>query len=343
MKTDNILKIYSVAKHHDLIQVYYENSTLNEEKIFNFLIYSIKNKRLFNKKINTSHWEINQFLGFTINNKMMKNIFTKMMQTVLEVALLNKKKGSYKLTHFIQEIEYENGSITITFSDIFIDMILNDKNHYCNLNFILINRFKSKYSIRLYENIKRYMTHSNSFIHLPKMEIKTFKRLMGIKEDKYKRISHFKRSVLDIVVNEINAKSDIKISYELFKSGNIYTDILFHSKFKENDKNIIDTALFYDNEKLLDFIDIFLPKYADKKVVGFIDNKEVYFHKTNKNGGKKLVMNDKMGTTVLDTHISMEVLYNCYINRKNFEWFNSDLYELFLQKKRSENYAENFK
>lgn len=320
---NNILKISSVAKHHNLIQAYYENCGLNEQKIFNFLIYSIKNRTITDNDLITSYKEITDFLGYKINHKCLKNSFAKLMTIVLEVALLSKDKKAYKLTHFIEKVENENKVLNIKLSDEFISMILNDKKRYCYLNFALINKFKSKYTIRLYENIMRYMTRSNSFIHMPKMDINTFKKLMGITEKEYKRMSHFKASVLEVAVNEINNKTDIKISYELFKIGNTYTDILFHSKFKNLSANIVETALFYGNEKLLDFIDIFLPKYADNKVIGLIDNKEVYFQKINDYGGKKLVIKDTIGETTLNHHISMEILTSCYENREKFEWFKN--------------------
>lgn len=338
----NILKIHSVAKHHDLVQMHYFNSTLNEEKIFNFLIYVIKNKQFTNNKFTTSHREINQFLGFKINNKSLKSSFIKMMGIVLELALLNKKKSSYKLSHFIKDIEYIDGEISIELSKDFISMVLNDKENYCKLNFALINSFKSKYTIRLYENIIRYTTNSNDFIHLPKMEIKTFKKLMGIEDKKYKRIAHLQGTVIDVAVHEINSKTDVEVSYELFKSGNTYTEILFLSRFKKNTINLIDNVFFYGNEKLLDFIDIFLPKYADKKVIGFIDNKKVYFYKTNNEGGKKLILQDKIGKTTLEPHISMEVLNACYYNRETFEWFEKPLYEEFLHFQKEKNSSEGF-
>ena len=339
----NILKIHSIQKHHDLVQVYYENSTLNEEKIFNFLIYAIKNNKMIDNKFTTSHKEINNFLGFTINNQNLKNIFINMMKTILEVALLHKKKNSYKLTHFIKEVDYIGGNIIIELSTEYITMVLNDKDSYCKLNFALINNFKSKYTIRLYENIIRYTAKGDTFIHLPKMEINIFKKLMGITEDKYQRITHLKRSVIDIAVNEINAKTDIKVSYEFFKSGTTYEDILFHSKLNNKAKNILDSAFFASNEKLLDFIDIFLPKYADKKVVGFIDNKEVYFHKINNQGAKKLTFQDKYGKTILDMNIYIEVLTSCYHNRAKFKWFNKLIYEEFLYFQKEKKYQDNFK
>jgi len=343
MNNKNILKISSVKKHHDLVQAYYGTSSLNEQKLFNFLIYSIKNKKITDNILTTTHKEIIDFLGFKINYKLLKNTFEKIMSVVLELSIISKDKKAYRLTHFVREVIYENRVIDIELSSDFISMILNDKDNYCTLNFALINKFKSKYTIRLYENITRYMTRENPFIHLPKMDIKTFRKLMGIEEGKYQRITHFKASVLDVAVNEINTKTDIKISYELFKSANEITDILFHSKFKNLSSNVVENALFFSNEKLLDFIDIFLPKYANKKVVGFINNKEVYFHKINENGGKRLVINDIVGETVLNSHTAMEVLTKCYENKKTFEWFNELEYENFLQKISEKKYTENFK
>ena len=166
---------------------------------------------------------------------------------------------------------------------------------------------------------------------------------MGIKEEQYQRTTHFKDAVIDIAVNEINSKTDIKISYELFKSANKYEDILFHSKYKNKSKYVIEPSFFYNNEKLFDFIDIFLPKYANKKVVGFIDNKKVYFHKINKYGGKKLTMVDNIGETILSLHIAMEVLITCYEKRERFEWFDKLVYEDFLHKQKAKNNTNCFK
>jgi len=342
MQKNNILKISSVSKHHDLVQIHTPDLGLNEYKIFNFLIFCIREKKVKNNILLTTHQEINNFLGFTINHKQLKNNFIKIMGIVAELAIINKKKSSYKLTHFIKDVDNKNRVITIELSSEFLSLVLDNKDNFCRLNFTLINSFKSKYSIRLYENIIRYMSRDNEFLHLPKMELNIFKKLMGIKANQYKRITHLQGSVIDIAVNEINAKTEIKISYELFKSANTYTDILFHSKFKNKSSKNVEMAFFSSNENLLNFIDIFLPKYADKKVVGFIDNKSVYFHKINKIGGKKLIINDKVGETTLDMHTSMEVLINCYNNRKTFNWFDSEKYSLFCSKMKEKKYTEKF-
>ncbi|MCF6339947.1 MAG: replication initiation protein [Sulfurimonas sp.] len=342
MKINNILKISSVSKHHDLVQIYTPDLGLNDYKILNFLIFCIREKKVKNNILLTTHQDINKFLGFTINHKQLKHNFIKIMGIVAELAIVNKKEPNYTLEHLVKGFSRYKGEVKVILSSDFLSLVLDNKDSFCRLNFALINSFKSKYSIRLYENIMRYMTRNNEFIHLPKMELNIFKKMMGIEANQYKRITHIQGSVIDIAVNEINAKTEIKISYELFKNGNTYTDILFHSKFKNKSSNIVEMAFFSSNENLLNFIDIFLPKYADKKVVGFIDNKSVYFQKINKIGGKKLTINDKIGETTLDMHTSMEILTNCYNNRKTFDWFDSDKYSLFCSKMKEKKYSQKF-
>jgi len=346
MQKNNILKISSVSKHHDLVQIYTPDLGLNEYKILNFLIFCIREKKVKNNILLTTHQDINKFLGFTINHKQLKNNFIKIMKIVAELAIINKKKSSYKLTHFIKDVDNKNRVITIELSSEFLSLVLDNKDSFCSLNFALINSFKSKYTIRLYENLIRYIPKNNiqkrgKYSYFPKLELNIFKNLMGIEDNKYKRNSHLQASVIDVAVNEINTITDIKASYEIVKIANDYI-IDFDAKFKKKSSKYVEMAFFSSNENLLNFIDIFLPKYADKKVVGFIDNKSVYFHKINKIGGKKLIINDKVGETTLDMHTSMEVLTNCYNNRKTFDWFDSEKYSLFCSKMEEKKYSEKF-
>ena len=111
------------------------------------------------------------------------------------------------------------------------------------------------------------MTRNSKFIHMPKMDIDTFRKLMGIKDNQYKRMAHLKSKVIDVAVNEINnnKKIDIEVKYGFFKSATKYTHILFTTNFKY-ENSPADTALFFDDKNLLTFVDKFLPKYADKKV-----------------------------------------------------------------------------
>ena len=90
-------------------------------------------------------------------------------------------------------------------------------------------KFKSKYSIRLYELIKS--------IHYD--ELKEYSRIYSISElkrllnaDNYKTFQHFKDRALNVAIDEINKTSDKLISYEVIKSGRTISDIKLIIKTK---------------------------------------------------------------------------------------------------------------
>ena len=86
----------------------------------------------------------------------------------------------------------------------------------------------SMYSIRLYELLNQWKTAKKT----PIFKLDIFRGQLGIGVNEYKRMSDFKRRVLDLAVNEINEKSDLKVSYEQEKQGAVIVGF----KFKVNKK-----------------------------------------------------------------------------------------------------------
>lgn len=73
---------------------------------------------------------------------------------------------------------------------------------------------KSVYSVRLYELLNQWKQAKKvSF------DLNTFRGQLGVEDTEYKAMSDFKKRVLDLAVNEINEKSDLKVSYEQVKKG----------------------------------------------------------------------------------------------------------------------------
>lgn len=73
---------------------------------------------------------------------------------------------------------------------------------------------KSVYSVRLYELLNQWRQAKKvSF------DLDVFRGQLGVEDTEYKAMSDFKRRVLDLAVNEINEKSDLRISYEQVKKG----------------------------------------------------------------------------------------------------------------------------
>ena len=91
----------------------------------------------------------------------------------------------------------------------------------------------SNYSVRLYELLIQWRTAKNT----PVFELERFRGQLGLGIDEYKTMSNFKKRVLNLAVEEINEKSDIKISYEQVKKGRTITGFKFKVLSKDKPKN----------------------------------------------------------------------------------------------------------
>jgi hypothetical protein len=90
-------------------------------------------------------------------------------------------------------------------------------------------RLSSRYSITIYEYCKDYIK-----VEIPKLEITTFKKLLGI-EGGYDRIFDIRHKVIEKSLKEINEKTDITITgYELIKEGKKIKYVKFHAEMKDS-------------------------------------------------------------------------------------------------------------
>ena len=92
---------------------------------------------------------------------------------------------------------------------------------------------KSVYSVRLYELLNQWRQAKKvSF------DLDVFRGQLGVEDTEYKAMSDFKRRVLDLAVNEINEKSDLKISYEQVKKGVVIVGFKFKVLAKNQPKKV---------------------------------------------------------------------------------------------------------
>ena len=113
-----------------------------------------------------------------------------------------------------------------------------------------IAHMKSAYSVRLYELLVQWKTAKRT----PVFELMQFREQLGVSSDEYKLMSDFKRRVLNVAVDEINEKSDLKVSYEQEKRGRVIIGFKFKvlPKNEPNNSRDIDTADMFTVEGLSD-------------------------------------------------------------------------------------------
>jgi plasmid replication initiation protein len=92
---------------------------------------------------------------------------------------------------------------------------------------------KSAYSVRLYELLVQWKTAKKT----PLLQLDCFREQLGVDDTEYKLMSDFKKRVLNVAVDEINEKTDLKVSYEQVKKGRTITGFKFKVLTKDNPKD----------------------------------------------------------------------------------------------------------
>ena len=107
------------------------------------------------------------------------------------------------------------------------------KCHFTRYQLKTVIKFKSQYSIRLYELLKEfeYLGHGGVFYRI--IAIDELKEFMGVKEGEYERIGNLKSRLIDPAVNDISAYSDIAINQvEYIKEGKRVASVKFTAESK---------------------------------------------------------------------------------------------------------------
>ena len=111
---------------------------------------------------------------------------------------------------------------------------------------------KSAYSVRLYELLVQWKTAKKT----PLLQLDCFREQLGVDDTEYKLMSDFKKRVLNVAVDEINEKTDLKVSYEQVKKGRTITGFKFKILTKDTKQDDIgrdvDTADMFTVEGLND-------------------------------------------------------------------------------------------
>lgn len=90
----------------------------------------------------------------------------------------------------------------------------------------------SAYSVRLYELLVQWKKAKKT----PVFDIEVFREQLGVEPTEYNRIYDLKKNVVDLAVNEVNQKTDLKVSYKQIKKGRTITGFTFTVHEKPQDK-----------------------------------------------------------------------------------------------------------
>ena len=130
------------------------------------------------------------------------------------------EKGKVIKSRWIQQVTYldDEGAIELVFTLAVvkgISRIDGAEDFFTSYLLEQTASMDSIYSVRLYELLIQWLKAKKT----PMFELEKFRNQLGVEIGEYKRMGNFKSRVLDLAVQEINEKTDIKVSYEQVKKG----------------------------------------------------------------------------------------------------------------------------
>lgn len=144
----------------------------------------------------------------------------------------NPKTGNDRSFHcrWVDKIGYEKntGIVYLRFTHDVVPLITRLEAQFTSYELAQVKKLTSSYAIRLYELLIQWRSVGKT----PLFELQEFRRQLGVEDNKYSRMSDFKKYVLDFAVKQVNKHTDIEVKYEQKKAGRTIVGLFFNFKHK---------------------------------------------------------------------------------------------------------------
>jgi plasmid replication initiation protein len=202
-----------IVQHNNLVEARYRLS-LQEKRLMIFLISRINQNDNSFKNIEISISELSNIMGLDVKNmyRDMEKVTKSMVGRVLSIKDLDKNSLLQVPWISSSEYFYEKGIIHIQISEKLAPYLLKIKDQFTVIRMSDLMKFKSIYSIRIYELLKQYES-----LGCRKFQLEELRLSCGIPENRLNLVADFRKKVLEISKKEINEKSDILIDFKFVK------------------------------------------------------------------------------------------------------------------------------
>jgi len=168
--------------------------------------------------------------------------------------------GKLVKSRWISQVRYldNEGAIEIVFTPAVvqgISRINGVKEFFTQYLLSQTSQLKSIYSSRLYELLIQWRSSGTT----PIINLEDFRAQLGIEDNQYKLMSDFKKRVLDLAINDINDKTDIKATYKQHKKGRSISGFSFSFKNKKTKAQPIEQSEPLEN------LDLFSKQMTDSQ------------------------------------------------------------------------------
>lgn len=212
-----------VVKSNDLIRKSRFSLTLTEQRIVLYLISKIKPK---DTELYEYDFDIREFcevcgIDYLNNLSQLKDTIKTLRDKSTWITLSD---GSETVVSWIEKpyLYPNSGKMKIRLDRDMMPYLLQLKGNFTEYELIAVLALKSKFSLRLYELFKSYEYQKQY-----KVSLEALRRTLMI-DTEYSKFYDFRRYVIDKAIDEINAFTDLYITYEVDKDGRKIAGFIFN-------------------------------------------------------------------------------------------------------------------
>lgn len=222
-----------VVQHNFLIEARY-NLSLQEKRLMYWLASQVKISDEDFKEHELPIKDFAKLIGVKGDHlyKDLNIITQKLMQKVITIRSLSDR--SFAKAAMLGGAKYDDSSgiLKLSFHPYLKPYMLQLKDKFTRISLGDVLGLKSVHAVRIFELLKQY--ESVGIREIPLIELR---ECCGIEGNQYKNFNDLKRKVLETSKREINAKTDLSISYEEEKTSRKVTSIKFSIKINPEYKD----------------------------------------------------------------------------------------------------------
>lgn len=219
MKRAKLKKSASVVQSNKLIEARY-TLTVSEQRLI-FIMISLINKDDEDlKEYSINLTEFAKILN--ISPQFLYQDADKITERIMGRILHIQEGAKLIKLHWVSLAIHEGANLTISFHPKLKPYLLQLKGAFTNCNLATLNKFRSMYSIRIYQLLYQYKNFGSRMF-----EISELKKIIGLDKDQYPSFEDFKRRIINPAKLELDKKAEISFILEKIKTGRKITHLKF--------------------------------------------------------------------------------------------------------------------
>lgn len=231
-----------VVKHNDLIEARYQAFTVVEQRIILMLLGQIQKNDTDFKTYLVTVSDFSKLTGIPLNSSFYRNLRDTIRGLMGKTIHIQQGK-SWLITNWLSSAKYVEGSgcVELSFDPKLKPYLLDLKEKYTRYQLDIAIQFKSQYSIRLYECLKKEAQIIKGYKHKSNFEQKysyeELRKIFALTEKEYLTFFNFRNRVLDPASKEVSDKSDLNITQvEYLKTGRKITHVCFYVTIRSREE-----------------------------------------------------------------------------------------------------------